>query len=237
MRFAACIGTIVLGLLVAVDPAVSQRAAPGSSAPSAGGAAASAEERAAQLRAVVGLVTTPDQAMNIANFEQIVESGDARRIEIAIRTLTSSRDAVLRGIGLRGYLAAYPELTLQIKFDQAVQRVYENSANSSTPFSNTPAPNRFLDRLKRYAFLFQLRFDVKSLTSARGNVQGVGSRHSSEYSVRGDRITFRLEWIFQSSGETCYFDLKPGNDEIIEGTVTCDESSFNRPLIVYAPMF
>lgn len=79
MRFAACIGTIVLGLLGALDPAVSQRAAPGSSAPSGGGAASSAEERAARLRAIVGLVTMPDQAMNIANFEQVVESGDARK--------------------------------------------------------------------------------------------------------------------------------------------------------------
>lgn len=241
MRFAACIGTIVLGLLVAVDPAVSQRAATGSSAPSAGGAAASAEERAAQLRAVVGLVTTPDQAMNIANFEQIVESGDARRIEIAVRSMLGSDDPVIRGMALRGYALAAGSIELEVVLPQAELRIVEQARGQPNGLENISPPNAYLSALARHQFKIKLWLHSGSIKSMKGKIQVVDYTttdrdYIDDYVVRGERLTFRLR-PSQNSGYRCDFDIEPKKDASISGSMTCFDQRFSRPVQLVGTMF
>lgn len=241
MRVAACIGTIVLGLLFAADPAMSQRAAPGSSTPSAGGSASSAEERAAQLRAVVGLVTTPDRDLNIANFEQIVESGDARRIEIAVRSMLGSDDPVIRGIALRGYALAAGSLELEVVLPQAELRIVEQARAQPNGLSNISAPNQHLSVLSRNQFRVKLWFGRGDVKGMRGEIKSVEGDttdrdYRNEYTVRGERITFRL-WPFHGAGASCDFEIEPKKDATISGTMACRDARFPRPVQLVGSMF
>jgi hypothetical protein len=85
------------------------------------------EARAQQLRAVVGSVTSPDRSLNIANFEAIVGSGDVRRIELAVRTLIESDDAVLRGMAMRAYIGAVRDMVFEVVLPAEAIRLVEQA--------------------------------------------------------------------------------------------------------------
>lgn len=197
----------------------------------------SAEERAQQLKAVVALVTSPDRDLNIANFEQIMESGDARRIEIAIRTLVASDDPVLRGMAMRGYIAVTRNLVLEVALNQAEMKVLTAARAEPNGINKLDSPYRHLREMAAVGFKFPLGFEISSIKEPRGKVflPNDSRNHNAVYSVRGERITFGLSPT--SSWIKCEFDLAPKKDATIVGTMTCPHSSFNAPVTVVAPMF
>ncbi len=218
-----------------------QRAAPGASTPAAVGTTSSAEERAAQLRAVVGLVTTPDRELNIANFEKIVESGDARQIELAVRAMIASDDPAVRSIAMRGYIAAARTLVLEVVLAQDELKVLETARAQPNGLSNLRSPNVHLRRLGERQFRFTFEFRETPLRSMTGRVNLPGYANSSSqsvnalYTVRGERLTFRISPV--DGWNECDFELRGTRDANIEGTMACQHQDFQRPVQLIAPMF
>jgi hypothetical protein len=189
------------------------------------------------LKAVAAQVTSPDRDLNIANFEQIMESGDARRIEIAIRTLVASDDPVLRGMAMRGYIAVTRELVLEVVLSQADMKVLTAARAEQNGISNLRSPYLHLREMAAVGFKFPFGFEIASIKEPRGKVflPSDSRNYNAVYSVRGERITFGIAaaygWV------KCEFDLAPKKDATIVGTFTCPHSSFTGPVNVVAPMF
>lgn len=197
----------------------------------------SVEDRAQQLKAVAARVTSPDRDLNIANFEQIMESGDARRIEIAIRTLVASDDAVLRGMAMRGYIAVTRELILEAVLSQADMTTLTAARAQQNGINSLKSPNLHLREMSAVGFKFPIAFEITSIKEPRGKVfLRSGNNNNAVYSVRGERITFGL--AAAPGWHRCEFDLAPRKDATIAGTITCPHPSFmGRPIAVVAPMF
>jgi hypothetical protein len=200
---------------------------------------ASAEERAAQLRAVPGLVTSPDRELNIANFEEIVGSGDALRIETAVRTLVSSDDPVMRGLAMRGYLAATRELSLDVVLPANEMKALED-ARAQPNFPNNMGENYHdLRLLNSIAFKFTLTFEGLKISSNIGKVRTFKNNnhelYKTEYIVRGERITFKNYYWIDSRDRSCATELAPTKKALIVGTISCN--GWVRPIQVEASMF
>jgi hypothetical protein len=229
---ASCVA--LLGLPAAVPAQVAlQPAAPASEA-----APLDADQRAAQLKAVVASVTTPDRERNIANFEQLMESNDARRIELAVRTLVASDDAVLRGMAMRGYVAVTRDLVLQVALSPAEMKVLQE-ARTADRVGQLSGANGHLQALNQVLFKFTLTFEPTSIREPRGKVVAAANKaytdYVSTYAVRGDRITFTTRPAFNWSA--CDFELAPRKDATIVGTMTCPNSNIQVPVHLIAPMF
>lgn len=206
----------------------------GTSAP----APRSAEERAAQLREVVGLVTTPDRELNIANFEQIMESNDLRRIETAIRTLISSDDPALRGIAMRGYLSVTRNLVMDVVLSPNETRVLEEAKREPRGIRALRSPYKHLMVLADRQLKVGFRFETSSVKDSRGKVSPDDRVDEKvEYIARGDKITFRMQplgsWSFK-----CDIELKPTSQITVEGMMSCSNPEyFPNPIKLTAPMY
>ena len=222
-------------LMLAAVPSSAQRAADPLPAGQDAGRS-SVEERAQQLKAVVPSVTSPDRDLNIANFEQLMESGDARRIEIAIRTLVSSDDPVLRGMAMRGYIAVTRDLVLEAVLNQAEMKVLTEARAQPDGVRNLHSPYAHLSQMATVGFKFPLVFEITSIKEPRGKVMEPYYKQPVNYTVRGDRITFAIAAMSNVSVK-CEFELAPKKDATIGGTMTCPHEYFTKPVIVAAPMF
>jgi hypothetical protein len=207
--------------------------------PAAQTAPQSAEQRAAQLKAVVASVTSPDRDLNIANFEQLMESGDVRRIEIAVRTLVASDDPVLRGLAMRGYIAVTRELVLQVALSAPEMKALQDARVLPNGVNNIKPPYRHLSELDRVGFKFTFDFEPTSIKEPRGKVVSLANKRdpnaASAYAVRGERITFSASPAY--GWARCDFDLAPRKDATIVGTMTCGHSGLSAPVTLIAPMF
>jgi hypothetical protein len=242
LQAAACAFACALGVAAAQAQRAAPATPPAQQTPQQ--PRASVEQRAAELRAVVGLVTSPDRDLNVANFEQIMESGDVRRIEIAVRTLVASDDPVMRGLAMRGYIAVTRQLELEVVLPEAQLAVVQQarSAPNGLP-SLRGGPHHWLGVLGEQQFRVKLWFERASVLDPGGVVGTVPSlerqrypHNVTSYVVRGDRITFRLQ-PWWGAGFVCDFDLRPARDAEIAGVMACIGDRFSSPVQVAAPMF
>jgi hypothetical protein len=198
------------------------------------------EQRVAELKAVVASITTPDRDLNIAHFEQLMESADARRIEIAIRTLVSGDDPVLRGMAMRGYIAVTRQLVLDVALSPQEMKVLQEARAQPDGVRRLRSPNEHLSHLNQYGFKFNFTFEVPSIKEPRGKVVATSMAGNASYwrafAVRGERITFTANAA--NGGPVCEFELTPKKDTTIAGTMTCPSSSgIGRPIALIARMF
>lgn len=235
------LGVLAVCSLFSAHDASAQRVAPGQQAAQpAAPPVLTPEQRAAQLREVVGLVTSPDRDLNIAQFERIMQSGDARRIELAVRALIVSEDPVLRGMAMRGYIAVTQEIELEVVLSANEMRVLGQARAQPDGVRLIEPPNQHLFLLSLAQFRAKLWFDRSEINDGRGFVQSLPGRITStnfrtNYVVRGDRITFRLA-LFEN-GPVCDFELSPGTDASIDGVIACLDNRFRGPVQLNARMF
>ena len=219
---------VVLGMST---PAIAQRALPGQQ-PSQAPAASGPEQRAAQLRSVVGRVTSPDRNLNIANLEEIAASGDTVAIELAVRALMEGEDPVMRGMAMRAYVTAARALILEVLLPQDQLRLVQQARSSPNGFRDLSPQHAMLARLASSNFQVRLRFEPGSIREIRGVLMDEnGSRQ--EYVVRGERVTARVAGF--GSTNNCEAELRPGRGATIAATFNCQ--GFNAPVQLEAPMF
>jgi hypothetical protein len=84
-----------------------------------------------------------------------------------------------------------------------------------------------------------MAFDPAPLSDLRGKVRVTG-RSPVDYVVRGERVTFRAETFFGSAPNQrapCNYELRPGRDASVVGSMACEHRDFTVPISLIAPMF
>src|ERR1700728_4808787 len=87
----------------------------------------SSQARQEELAKVQELLSDPDPNARLANMEEIVKSGDATRLQVALRIVFHSDDPNMRALGLRAYIASLHELTFDIELPAQAQRQYDDA--------------------------------------------------------------------------------------------------------------
>ena len=169
-----------------------------------------------------------------------MESGDARRIEIAIRTLVSGDDPVLRGMAMRGYIAVTRQLVLEVALSPQEMKVLQDARTQPDGVRKLRSPNEHLAHLNQLGFKFNFTFEVASIKEPRGKVVATAMAANPSYwkpfAVRGERITYTVQSA--GGGPACEFELTPKKDATIVGTMTCPSNSgIGRPIALIARMF
>lgn len=241
MKLFRVLGFSLFLFCLASNSVHAQRTAPEASAPAGSTvSSSSSEDRAAQLRAVVGLVTTPDRDINIANFEQIMASNDIRRVELAIRTLISGEDPILRGLAMRGYFAVFSPLIMEPEFPAEVMRIIQQARNTPDGFAKITAPHQYLRAFSNIGFKLELHFEVASINSTKGSVRSnTSDREKFEYVVRGTKMSFPVSAsrFTGHSGPVCTIELTPEKNLRIVGELTCKHPYWTRAVRLIGDMF
>jgi hypothetical protein len=182
------------------------------------------------LRDVDIKMTNPDPEMRIGYFDTIVAEGNARKTERAIRIAVTGQDEGLRVLGFRAYVASTGSILFDIQLTaqekQAVEAYNSRQSNAAMP--------EYLDALRRANGQVNVVFEHAPLNSVRGFVQ-VGIARRTEYSMRGERLTFTGESVFGGSGANCNWEIRPTKELKVLATVTCQ--NWPRQVQLVASMF
>ena len=87
----------------------------------------SSESRQAEFAKVQELFADPDPNMRLANMEQIVNSGDATKFDLALSLAFHSDDQSMRALGMRAYIASLHGLTFDMQLPPQTQRQYDEA--------------------------------------------------------------------------------------------------------------
>ncbi len=178
--------------------------------------ASSPEARRDEIAKVQEMLADPDPLMRLTNMEAIVKSGDALKLQVALRTAFAGDDKELRGLALRAYLASRKEITFDVVPPADVQAAFEATRSDPAAVRTFNQRNPFYAYLTRSASRFQLSFPDYSFAQDRGTAYS--ERRSGSFTITGDRLTTMLP--LHNWGE-CYVDFAPTSRQAFEGTLAC----------------
>lgn len=192
-----------------------------------------AVERYNELKRVPEMVNDPDPLMRIVNFEAIAAENDQLKTEVAIQTAMGIDDARLRALATKAYLSTVGDVTFSWTLPKAVSA---KLANGPDKLSKTEAA-LYDDHLSRSG-LVPIR--LSGIDKGNGfQVEPYGAIvQASEGHVLGDRMVFRA--MVQFHGGTrkyCNFDFAPTADLTLEGTMSCEDYWWGKPMQISAEMF
>jgi hypothetical protein len=147
----------------------------------------------------------------------------------------------MRGLALRGYLAATRQLTLEVDISQVENEALEKARADPNGLQSLKPPHRHFAQLAQLGFRFNLIIEPISLRDTRGKAisdrnYATDPNYGADYAIRGDRLTVQLRPVL--NWHLCNFDVKPERDAVIRGTVACQDSmAFDKPIKVKADMF
>jgi hypothetical protein len=188
---------------------------------------------------------SPDPIKRQAAIQVIVESGDANKIDFALKIALASDDAAVRGTALRAYMAHLKTLNFEIQAPPEIQRQIEAAINSD--------PDRLKDLGERYKWVkdlsnagYHMQFALRGYSMSNGTGTGLvtsGGSQETSFTVAGDRVSGEAR-MFYSSG-LCAYTFQPqvlvkGSAPILKGTLRCSQAntSYLFPtLTITAPLF
>ena len=208
-------------------------------------AAASPMERREELLKVQEMINDPDPLMRIANFEDIVRSKDAFKVETAIKLAMTSQDKSLRSLATRAYFAAFRVVALEPVLPPDLARKWENAAGDSEARQRLARSNTTINAAFLLSFVEggKIRFLFSDVDPSLNQgtvaftVDGVKpSRREVTYRVLGERIVFNTSIKFAGYTPDCDVELRGTKDLEIVGKVVCQHLEVG-PLDVTATMF
>lgn len=203
------------------------------------------QQRREELLKVQELVNDPDPLMRLANFESIVRSNDALKIQTAIRIAMTSRDSSLRSLALQAYLAATRVISLELTIPPALlkqwQSVREDRARRDLFIRENRSASTFAEAEQYLAGRVQFLFLDAQVGAAKGQVAFTrdGARPHGrpvEYRVLGERLQFTDRVWFGGLGVDCLVELTGTRDLTLAGTLSCTHPRFG-PVGLVAPMY
>lgn len=202
-------------------------------------------ERREELLKVQELVNDPDPLMRIANFEEIIRSKDAFKVETAIKIAMASQDSNLRGLATRAYFAAFKVVMFDPVLPADLARKWESSAGDSEALRRLASSNKTLQTVYflnqhgggRVRFLFE---DVEP-SQNQGKVaftrDGVkADQREVVYRVLGERVVFTSNISFAGYTPSCDVELRGTKELKLTGKITCQHPEVG-PIDIEAAMF
>jgi hypothetical protein len=200
-----------------------------------------ASERRDELAKVNEIMASRDPLMRLAGLEEIINSGDALRTQVALRLAFQSDDADLHALAMRGYIASRKEIILDIQLPAAVQKQYDDTlvdVEKRQAFFSGDA-HYYISQLAQQGFRVHYvfsKYDVSNTTGAihDSSADVADTRSNSSFAISGDRLSASVRNTYY---ELCRVDFKPMGS-LFKGSLSC--SFFGRlapKLDVSAPIF
>lgn len=189
-----------------------------------------AQQRRDELARVQELVTDPDPLQRLANFEEIAASGDAVKLQTAIRIAMTSRDTALRGLAFRAYLAGVRRLTLRMALAPADQEQLARAR--AAPARPMPAPLREVAAfVESTALTADLNLTQFSVSDGRGKARlswNYPPNGEFDVLVVGERLLAEIRMSGRGVSATCTFDIRPTAELAVEGALICARIAMGR---------
>ena len=207
--------------------------------------AQSPQQRREELLKVRELINDPDPLMRVANFESIVKSNDALKIQTAVKIAMTSQDSTLRSLALQAYLAATEKVILEVTLPPPLLKQWQAVKDDRTRREMFVRDNRsaytFAQAEQYNAGRLQFHFVDAQVGAAKGQVtitRDSGGRRDRtvEYRVLGERIQFSPRVLFGGHGVECLVELTGTRDLNLAGTLACSDSRYG-PVGLIAPMY
>jgi hypothetical protein len=199
----------------------------------------SSEARREELTKIKEALADPDPVMRLATLEAIINSGDALRIQIALRLAFQSDDSELRALAMRGYIASRKEILLDIQLPPAIQRQYDEALidpEKTTAFFTTHPYARLLAQSGFRVHYVFTKFAFSNSTGMVADSTRGANAATSPFSISGDRLEASVET--QGLG-LCRVDFRPISN-VFKGSLSCNFAYGGGPapkLDISAPVF
>jgi hypothetical protein len=181
-------------------------------------AATPVDTRRDELAKLQETLGDPDPLVRLTNMEAAIDSGDALKIQIALRPAFSGDDAGMRAIGMRAYLESIKELALDIVLPPAVQKQYDSALNDQNAMKQLLSAHEYLLHLSSIGFRVRLVFKDYKMSESTGVVVGYTP---GTFSIVGDRLSIGVP-ISALGLFHCDFDVRPTRALTLDGTMACD---------------
>jgi len=183
------------------------------------------------LAKVKEMLSDRDPLMRLANLEAILNSGDALRIQVALRFAFQTDDADLHALAMRAYVASHKQIQLNIHLPAEVQKQFDeamaNAEKYKLFFEQQGDPQHYyVSRLAAQGFKVQYRFTKYDVSNTTGTIQDAtfnGEDGLSVFTISGDRLTASARNALM---ETCRVEFRPVGG-MFTGSIGC--TAWGRP--------
>jgi hypothetical protein len=182
------------------------------------------------LAKVKEMLSDRDPLMRLANLEAIINSGDALRIQVALRFAFQTDDADLHALAMRAYVASHKQIQLNIHLPDPVQKQFDEAMADPEKyklfFDQPGNQHYFVQQLATQGFKVQYRFSKYDVSNTTGTIQDTtynGEDYLSVFTISGDRLTASVRNV---GFDTCRVEVRPVGG-MFTGSIGC--AFFGRP--------
>jgi len=192
----------------------------------------SAQARRDELAKVGEMMADPDRLMRLAYLEEIVESGDANRIDIAVKIAVSSDDPQLRGVAMRAYFASQKQIAFDVKLPPQVQKKYDAADEDKKKIDELIVQYPYIQFVRAAGFKIRLQFKEFDFKKGQGVMSG--GWDVADFTISGDKLSVRILTVNRS---WCELELRPSKALMLEGPLICQLGYETPKLQISAPLF
>jgi hypothetical protein len=176
------------------------------------------------LARVKEVLSDRDPLMRLANLEAIINSGDALRVQVALRLAFQTDDADLHALAMRAYVASHKHIQLNIHLPAAVQKQFDEAQADPEKykvfFQQQMDQYYYVQQLALQGFKVQYRFSKYDVSNTTGTIQDTtygGEEWLSVFTISGDRLTAAVR---NSFFDTCRVEIRPVGG-MFTGSIGC----------------
>ncbi len=205
----------------------------------------SSQARQEELAKVQEMLSDPDPNARLANMEDIVNSGDPTRLQLALRIVFHSDDQNMRALGVRAYIATLHEITFEIQLPAQTQRQYDEAQGDEDKMNLLLKQYPYLNVFASIGFRIRVIFSKYDITKSGGVLIDPSAPKfdgPGEFTISGDRVSGTVFVRWGGFGDTlCSLDFRPTTDMHLKGAFSCGASVTNRIMVprlsISAPIF
>jgi hypothetical protein len=181
-------------------------------------------------------LSDPDPLQRLANFETMVASYDAPRLQIATKFALSGNDAELRGLAFKAYLSKTRRIVFELGLEPGLKAAMEKAERDPQESRRLESRTIGLRDLLNTNF----RTDLTVFKFDFGTGQGEGDLSIDSGGRQAAEIFVSREKLFVRSSPRnrlrCNLEVAATKDLTFDGFMVCERSRFGR-VSVSGPLF
>src|ERR1700728_108270 len=186
----------------------------------------SSQARQEELAKVQEMLSDPDPNARLANMEDIVNSGDPTRLQLALRIVFHSDDQNMRALGVRAYIATLHEITFEIQLPAQIQHQYDEAQGDGDKMDALVKQYPYLKPFASIGFRVHLVFSNYVMAKSTGVLTEPRRNAPGTFTVSGDRVNGSFDAALSSLGySACNIEFRPTVDMLLRGTLTCEPAA------------